>query len=96
MTMEMSKVKDCKVGDCAYNDDMCCHTMAITIGDGAEPKCDTFVSSPVSGGEKETTACVGACKMDDCKFNEHLECCSSEVHVEMKGTKPDCTTFMKC
>ena len=49
--MEMPKVRKCEVADCAYNMDSTCHAMAITVGDGMRPRCDTFCQSVMKGGD---------------------------------------------
>ena len=91
--METSKVIKCEVSDCAYNRDNCCHTMAITIGDGMNPRCDTFCHSTSKGGDIESIASVGACKVSACKHNNALECQTSEICVGYGDQGPDCLTF---
>lgn len=96
MAMEMPKVMDCSVSDCAYNANKACHAMAITIGeDPDEPICDTFFESSTHGGVKDITAGVGACKSYECSYNEDYECTASNIHVGMKEDQPDCLTFEK-
>jgi hypothetical protein len=96
MAMKMvPQVLDCKVKSCSYNKDATCHTMAITIGQGSDPMCDTFTNMPICGGVKEAKTFVGACKMSDCAHNENLECGARGVHVAMKHNQPDCMTFSK-
>ncbi len=48
--MKMPQVTECEMSECAYNKDNACHAMAITIGDGAHPRCDTFFRSAGRGG----------------------------------------------
>lgn len=91
--MKMSKVIKCEVKDCAYNMDNCCHTMAITVGDDMNPKCDSFCPSSIKGGEEDCFAGVGSCKVSGCMYNEDLECCSPGISVGYKGNEPDCLTF---
>ncbi len=91
--MEMSKVKQCEITECAYNMDNCCHAMAITIGNSGTPKCDTFCQSTIQGGEASCCAGVGACKTSACTFNSHLECSSPDVMVGYNGQEADCLTF---
>ena len=91
--MEMSMVMKCEVNDCAYNMDNCCHTIAITIGDGIHPRCDTFCQSTMKGGDTNKTAGVGACKVLSCKYNTRFECQAPGISVGYYGQDPDCLTF---
>ena len=91
--MEMSKVMKCEVDECAYNMDNCCHTMAITVGDSMNPRCDTFCQSAMVGGDAGCTAGVGSCKTSCCRYNNNLECGASGISVGYKGHDPDCLTF---
>ena len=91
--MEMSMVMKCEVSDCAYNMDDCCHTMAITIGDSMCPMCDTFCPSAMKGGDPDTTAGVGACKISACMYNNNLECEAPGISIGYKEQEPDCMTF---
>ena len=91
--MEMSKVIKCEISDCAYNVDDCCHTMAITVGDSMNPKCDTFCQSSIKGGDVGCMAGVGACKVSACINNSNLECCSPGISVGYKNQEVDCLTF---
>lgn len=45
------------------------------------------------GGVMDLTAGVGACKLDDCKFNKYYECVASSITVEMQKGQPDCMTY---
>lgn len=92
--MEMPKVKMCEVTDCAYNIEKACHTAAITIGDEATPRCDTFCHSTMHGGEASCCAKVGACKVATCTHNSALECQASEISVGYQQNEPMCMTFM--
>lgn len=94
MTMEMPKVADCTVSNCAYNTGAACHAMAITIGDQPnEPVCDTYFQADTHGGVMDMTAGVGACKSSDCLHNTDFECTAPDVHVGLKGSQPDCLSF---
>lgn len=95
MAMKIPLVLDCKVKGCSYNKDLMCHTMAITIGQGSDPMCDTYTHMPIAGGMEEVKPFVGACKMSDCAHNENLECAAKGVHVAMKHNQPDCLTFTR-
>ena len=91
--MEMPKVKICNVTDCAYNIENACHTPAITIGNEATPRCDTFCHSAMHGGDASCCATVGACKVASCTHNSALECQATEISVGYKENEPMCTTF---
>ena len=94
MEMQMPKVTSCSVTGCAYNTNMGCHAMAITIGDlPDDPACDTYFETGSHGGKKELTAGVGACKSFECKFNQDYECTAAQIKVGMKGQQADCLTF---
>jgi len=94
MKMEMPKVQDCNVSNCAYNTNKSCHAMAITIGEyPEEPVCDTFFQSSTRGGVMEMSAGVGACKTSNCQHNRDFECTASAIHIGLKGKQPDCLTF---
>ncbi len=90
--MKMPKVIECMVADCAYNDDRCCHALAITVG-GPEPLCDTFLQSVYKGGDKGCTGCVGACKVEACRHNLALECAAEGVQIEPAAAHARCRTF---
>jgi hypothetical protein len=91
--MEMATVIKCSVHDCVYNMDNQCHTMAITIGDGNSPRCDTFWHSTMKGGNASNMAGVGACKVSVCKYNKKFECAARGITVNYRDQEPDCTTF---
>ncbi len=94
--MDMPKVSRCEVAECAYNLNTCCHALAITIGDAASPKCDTFCPSATKGGDMGATASVGACKCHACAHNVDLECQAPSVTVGYKADEVDCLTFERC
>ena len=91
--MEMSKVMECEISECAYNMDNRCHTLAITIGDSMSPQCDTFCQSSAKGGNASCNAGVGACKVSGCINNFNLECSASGVTIGYKDQEADCLTF---
>lgn len=95
MPKQMSKISACDQTDCAYNKHNACHTLAITVG-GVEDECamcDTYMNSPKRGGVEDATGGVGACKVDDCKFNESFECNAGSIKVAPHQGHPDCTTY---
>ncbi len=92
--MQMPKVQKCEVSQCAYNRSQTCHALAITVGDGAHPACDTFCVASSKGGDSNATGCVGACKVSICKFNSNLECQAQSITVVNHQQKcADCGTF---
>jgi hypothetical protein len=93
--MNMPKVTQCEVEECAYNQDSECHALAITIGDDENPMCDTFCDTGSKGGDPATIAGVGACKVGVCSHNKSLECTMRNITVGWKGGGPDCMSFKK-
>ncbi len=91
--MDMSRISKCSVGQCAYNQDMQCHALAITVGDSDNPMCDTFVVGGEKGGDADAAGGVGACKVNVCKYNESLECSAGQIEVGTKGNMAYCMTF---
>jgi len=91
--MEMPTVSSCDISQCAYNMDNKCHAMAITIGDGAHPACDTFCPSGAKGGVMDEIGRVGACKVPSCIHNSMLECQAESICVGYQGSQADCLTF---
>lgn len=92
MAIEMPKILTCDMTNCAYNKNSECHAMAITVG-GTHPICDTFLDVPKKGGVSDMIGGVGACKEDECKFNQLLECTAAGIRVGMHSDHADCKTF---
>lgn len=94
--MEMAKVVKCDAKECAYNMNYACHAMAITIGHGSsQPHCDTLYQSSCRGGAPRMIAGVGACKVENCKYNESLECSAKGITVGRNSDGVDCLTFQE-
>jgi hypothetical protein len=92
--MNMPNVSRCEAKECAYNMNQACHALAITIGDGTHPMCDTFTDAGAKGGDASMTAKVGACKVGSCRWNAKLECSAANITVSLhEGNCPDCATF---
>jgi hypothetical protein len=91
-TINMPAVSECVIAECAYNLSMSCHAIAITIGDGDRPMCDTFFKSPKHGGIKDTAG-VGACKVSACRHNTDFECSSDSIRVGIEKNLGKCLTF---
>ncbi len=91
--MDMPEVFKCSVTNCAYNNDEQCHALAITVGDGANPRCDTFTEAGFKGGDEQEIGRVGACKVSVCRFNESLECQAQGIEVGNRDGGVFCMTF---
>lgn len=90
---EMPKVFECMMTDCAYNTDKKCHAMAITVGGGRCPLCDTVMKASKKGGVMDMNGSVGACKVENCQFNDSLECDAGGIRVTMHQQHAECATF---
>lgn len=91
----MPTVSQCTVEQCAYNLDNICHAKAITIGDSANPNCDTFFMAHQHSKETKRIAGVGACKVGVCEFNNDFECTLENIIVGFSGQKINCLNFIK-
>jgi hypothetical protein len=91
--MEMPLVNKCTAENCAFNREQTCHALAITIGDSLHAQCDTFCSTPIAGGDPDSVGHVGACKMADCRYNDHLECQAPGISVGYEQNIVDCLTY---
>ena len=89
---KMPAVSACAIEECAYNSGKSCHAIAITIGDGDRPMCDTFFKSQARGGATETAG-VGACKVSACRHNKDYECGAADVQVGNLQNHSNCMTF---
>ncbi len=90
--VNMSKVTECKASECAYNVEMACHAIAITVGDGNRPMCDTFFRTDMRKGVKGAAG-VGACKVADCRHNSDYECGAPSIRVGNLVEAGGCLTF---
>ncbi|MEN8257586.1 MAG: DUF1540 domain-containing protein [Thermodesulfobacteriota bacterium] len=41
----------------------------------------------------DMTGSVGACRLENCSFNESLECTADGIHVGVHSGDPECETF---
>lgn len=89
---KMPGVSACDIAECAYNANKACHAIAITIGDGDRPMCDTFFKASRHGGVKDTAG-VGACKVAACCHNTDFECCAPNIRVGHEKNSGKCLTF---
>jgi hypothetical protein len=92
--LETVAVVECDVTKCAYNREMKCHTPAITVGSMC-PACDTYTKGASKAGESDIIGTVGACRKDDCSFNQSLECTAPGIHVAPHMFHADCATYRK-
>lgn len=94
MAMKMPKIDTCNVTSCSYNQNQQCHALAITVG-GPEACacCDTYLHSGKKGGVPDMTGSVGACKVDQCSFNNSFECAAPQINVNLHQDHADCATF---
>lgn len=67
--------------------------MAITVGDGACPLCDTVLRMPLKGGLQWAGGSVGACKTDNCRFNISLGCNAGSIRVILHQRHAECGTY---
>lgn len=91
--LRMSEVTKCEMSECAYNLENDCHALAITVGDGASPACDTFFSAQDHTSGLNQLAGVGACKVSSCLHNKAYECMAPDIMVGMSGNRASCLTF---
>jgi hypothetical protein len=91
--MDMTKIDKCNMGNCAYNKEGVCHTLAISVGPHAE--CNTYVHASSRGGFNDVNGGIGSCLASDCKFNDRLECRASNIEVSGHVKHADCETFEK-
>lgn len=91
-TFLMPEVADCEATDCAYNRDQLCRALAITVGNGTQPMCDTAFNGDVHT-RGEAIAGVGACKVSRCHHNTDLECHADTIQVILSSRIPMCGTF---
>jgi hypothetical protein len=92
LTVLMPEVRSCGVAGCGYNADASCHARGITIGDGQNPGCDTYMSAERHTRDV-TRAGVGACKATSCRHNLDYECQAEAIRVEMRAGEPECVTY---
>lgn len=92
MLAQISKVKDCSVGMCAYNRDNKCFALAVDIND-APIACSSFVNSTTKCAIPDISGLVGACKANTCRFNNYSECSADSICVQWSGNCARCATF---
>jgi len=92
--LDMPRVAECNVTECAYNMNKTCHARAITIGGSDRPACDTFFESN-RHTNYDGIAGVGACRVDTCVYNESFECQAPNIQVSHGQDQADCMTFRR-
>jgi hypothetical protein len=93
ISIEMPLVKKCDVQNCGFNQGNNCHAKAITVGDGTNPGCDTFMDSQRHTIERTRIAGVGACKVSGCQYNSDFECVADNITVGFVEGKVNCQTY---
>lgn len=91
--INMSGVSECSIGECAYNSNHTCHAIAITVGDGDTPMCDTFFVGHDHSAD-HGHAGVGACKVSSCQHNRELECSAGRIMVGKLENRVKCMTYV--
>ena len=91
--LNMSGVSECSIGECAYNSHQTCHAIAITVGDGDQPMCDTFLVADAHSHDKGHAG-VGACKVSTCQHNHALECSAGHILVGKLESRVRCMTYL--
>jgi hypothetical protein len=96
--MEMPQIQSCDMTDCDYNKRKQCHAMAVTIGDGDNPRCDTFwvaTGRKEKSGDPTQIGHVGACRVSQCLYNDRLQCMAEGIMVGLKekNSAPMCLTY---
>lgn len=91
--LNMTRVAECSIVECAYNARHACHAIAITVGNGDMPMCDTFYVAREHSND-HGHAGVGACKISTCRHNHELECGASSVLVGKLEARVRCITYV--
>ena len=89
MSTENGPVLTCRVEDCSYNRQDCCHAPKIDVGDD-HPKCDTYTHDYAQG--QSDAPQVGSCKVFDCYFNQSQQCHAAGITVGFHNGHADCFT----
>lgn len=63
------------------------------LGHYGGQQCDTLVKLPTKRGADDVTGAVGACKSQDCRYNNALECSAPEIRIGHHGDHADCRTY---
>lgn len=93
ISVDLAEVTECAATACTYNVSGTCHAVAITVGDGAHPMCDTFLITGSHCSGTPEHAGVGACKVSACRHNRDYECHADRIRVGSHETHADCMTF---
>jgi hypothetical protein len=92
MSKPGANISDCQASECSFNHGGKCRTIGINVG-GPEPLCDTFVNFGIKGGILNTSAVVGACKVQSCTQNKSLECGVRDIRVVLQNQTAMCGSF---
>lgn len=91
---EAVPIERCGVQNCAYNVNGECHAKAITVGDGDNPRCDTYFSGE-NHTHSEKKGVVGACKVAGCIYNHDFQCNAPSIQVDEGNDPADCLTYRR-
>lgn len=89
----MPPVSRCDVTRCFYNRGNGCHAPAINVGSD-HPACDAFIADAKHIARPDV-GLVGACHVDDCRYNKDRVCSANGIIVAEHSGHADCTTFTK-
>ncbi len=93
MPLEKPPVKDCTVGNCAFNAARRCHAGSVTVGEESGPVCETFLPGPETAARSAEEGRVEACRVYWCLRNRDLECIAYSIKVRPWQGKPQCRSF---
>ena len=74
MPENMPLIVCCTGSNCSYNRNLTCNAMAVTVGGERQALCHTFYQTDRKVAHPESVSFVGACRMEKCCSNRHLEC----------------------
>ena len=95
MAIQTPKVLDCSVTECSYNTNKVMprrghHCRRLHL------RHVRYLLQVISERRRDgLTGSVGACKENDCKFNNSLECSAPGIHVANHMGHADCATYSR-
>lgn len=91
MKTEMPDVLCCEAMSCIFNEDNLCSAGAINVA-GPHPVCDIYLNSETKINTKNSSKVV-ACMVEDCQFNQCLECLAHGVDLAFENKLALCRTY---
>lgn len=91
--MNMPKVLTCMASECCYNVQNVCHALAISVGDAALPRCNSYCQGACKGGDSGAIAGVGGCRLAHCLHNRNLLCHAPAINLARSGKEITCQLF---